>query len=88
MATRETPTHSPAPWDIGWDGHIRDANGVPIMSTHRTRAEDDRLIRKAPDLLAACRRYVLRCGAGEVAEPPREFMSMKALVDYIDGEGE
>lgn len=92
MPTRETPTHSPAPWALDpsskqhHDDLILDAKSGTVAATYGLAA-DDRLILKAPDLLAACRAFVLRFEAG--ADHSEEiYDTMKALVDHIDGGGE
>ena len=94
MPTRETPTHSPAPFSLDTDGDIVDANGrsVALLYPESGGADDDadrRLILKAPELLAVCRAFVRMCEAANIPLDLRHpAWRMKALVDHIDGGGE
>jgi hypothetical protein len=85
MSTRETPTHSPAPFTLSQDD-IRDANGERVAVMYG-KSDDERLFLKAPELLAACRTFCLRCERGEIRST-KTYATMRALVDHIDGGGE
>ena len=93
MPTRETPTHSPAPWsidrrDLVGQDTLHDAQGNYLAMLDSTSAADDRLILKAPELLDACRRWLRRCESGSVLFYSANYAEIKALVDHIDGDGE
>lgn len=88
-ATRETPTHSPAPWwidsrDLVGQDTLHDARGNYLALLDSTSGADDRLILKAPDLLAVVRELVLTCEHWQTTHAPH-YTRMKALVDHIDG---
>lgn len=96
MATRETPTHSPAPWTR--DGRsINDAGGQCVLRVqtgfeHDTVGEANaRLALKSPELLTACRAMVHdaeETGHAVIIAGDARHAVMKALVDHIDGGGE
>lgn len=86
MPTREIPTHSPAPWSLNESDDLRYYGDGYICELHGVTEADKRLILKAPELLAACRAYVLMCEAGGLMSGLA--LGMKSLVDHIDGGGE
>lgn len=87
MSTRETPTHSPAPWATDLSLDLNDATGAFIADVYQATESDRRLILTSPELLAVCRTFVRRFEEG--ADYSEEiYDTMKALVDHIDGGGE
>jgi hypothetical protein len=91
--TRGAPTHSPVPWELDDDRDVADATGRTVAflyaeSNGKDLDADRRLILKAPDLLAAVRRWLLRCEAGSVLVYSSNYAEIRELVDHIDGECE
>lgn len=88
MPTRETPAHSPVPW-LYDGGDILDAHGKLVACLPMDLpAADRRLLMGAPDLLAAVRRWLLRCEAGNDLFQASNYAEIAAIVADIDGGGE
>jgi hypothetical protein len=87
MSTRETPTHSPAPWWLDDWSHLRAEDEAPICDLHPASEPDRRLILKAPELLALVRQSVLEAERSSLDRGSARYAAMKALVDHIDGTG-
>jgi hypothetical protein len=88
MLTRETPTHSPAPFALDADGDVVDADGMVVAIIYTENDADRRMMQKAPELLAACRAFVRdheALSARFAWADGSHVSTIRALVGRIDG---